>query len=76
MLQKFYFSYLIILIPFLIVNGILTGAFTPSPVVWYNDSENLGLRIITIPIEDLGYAFTMLFGNLMIFESLKSYPKK
>ena len=71
-LQKFYISFLIILIPFLIVNGILTGFITDEPIVWYNNNENLGIRIGTIPVEDFGYAFSMLFANLMIFEKLKS----
>ncbi len=71
LLQKFYLSFLIILFPFLIVNGILTGALTETPIVWYNNSENLGIRVGTIPVEDFGYAFSMLFGNLMLFESIK-----
>jgi len=30
--------------------------------IWYDNSENLGiLGLGTIPIEDIGYAFTMLF---------------
>ena len=70
LLQQFYISFLIILIPFFIVNGILTGAITDTPIVWYNDLENLEIRLNTIPIEDIGYAFSMLFGNLMIFKSL------
>lgn len=72
LLQQFYLSFLIILIPFFIVNGILTGAIIENPIVWYNDLENLGIRLYTIPIEDIGYAFSMLFGNLLIFEKLKS----
>jgi lycopene cyclase domain-containing protein len=71
LLQKFYISFLIILIPFLIVNGILTGVATDVPVVWYDNAENLGIRILTIPVEDIGYAFSMLFGNLMLFENFK-----
>jgi lycopene cyclase domain-containing protein len=75
LLQQFYFSFLIILIPFFIVNGILTGAFTETPIVWYNNLENMTIRFYTIPIEDIAYAFTMLFGNLMIFESLNGQFK-
>jgi len=67
-LQNFYLSFLFILIPFFLVNGILTGSVTESPIVWYNDLETLGIRLITIPIEDIGYAFTMLFSNLMLLE--------
>jgi lycopene cyclase domain-containing protein len=68
LLQKFYISFLIIVIPFFIVNGVLTGIATDIPVVWYDNSQNLGIRLTTIPIEDIGYAFSMLFGNLLLFE--------
>lgn len=70
-LQEFYASFIVILIPFFIVNGILTGSFIETPIVSYNNLENLGIRLFTIPVEDIGYAFSMLFGNLMIFETLK-----
>ncbi len=75
LLQKFLPSFLIILIPFVLVNGVLTGMATPEPVVWYNPNEFMGVRFITIPLEDIGYAFSMLFCNLMIFEWLKSKQK-
>src|SRR5690606_6648677 len=39
---RFYFAFLVILIPFFIINGILTGSFIDDPVVWYNDNKNLG----------------------------------
>lgn len=70
-LQRFYVAFIIILIPFFIVNGILTGTGLEEPVVWYNNSENLGIRILTIPIEDIGYAFTMIFGNVFLIEKFK-----
>ena len=70
-LQEYYPSFLVILIPFLIVNGILTGSFIDEPVVWYNNAENLGFRIFTIPFEDVFYAFTMLFSVQLIFNFLK-----
>ena len=49
-LQSFLVSYLFIIIPFLIINGILTGSFIVDQVVWYNNLENLGFRIGTIPV--------------------------
>ncbi|MDG1805546.1 lycopene cyclase domain-containing protein [Flavicella sp.] len=75
LLQKFYISFLIILVPFFLVNGALTGMFTNIPVVWYDNTENLGIRLISIPIEDIGYAFSMLFGNLFLFEKLNAFNK-
>lgn len=71
-LSQFYLSFAIILIPFGIVNGALTGSFTPDPIVWYDNSQNLGIRIATIPVEDIGYAFSMLLMNLTIFDFLSA----
>ncbi|APG65508.1 lycopene cyclase [Tenacibaculum todarodis] len=70
-LQEYYPSFLVILIPFLIVNGILTGSFIEEPVVWYNNDENLGFRIFTIPFEDVFYAFNLLFSIQLVFNYLK-----
>jgi lycopene cyclase domain-containing protein len=67
-LKTYFITFLIILIPFLIVNGILTGSFIEEPVVFYNDNENLGIRLGTIPIEDVGYAFTMLLMSLILMK--------
>ena len=49
--------YFISIIPFLIVNGILTNGFRfidAGPVVWYNDAENLSIRLLNIPLEEEG----------------------
>lgn len=70
-LAKFYPSFLIIMIPFAIVNGILTGSMIPDEVVWYNNQENLGIRLGTIPIEDIAYAFSMLFSAQILFNYFK-----
>lgn len=70
-LRSFFLTFLVILVPFLIVNGILTGSFIDEEVVWYNNSENLGIRIFTIPVEDFAYAFSMILLNLLLIEKLK-----
>lgn len=61
----------ILLIPFFIVNGFLTGSWINEQVVWYNDIENLGIRIGTVPIEDSIYALTMLLTVFILMEKLK-----
>ena len=70
-LRIFYITFLIILAPFFIVNGILTGTYIENPVVWYNNEENLGIRLFTIPIEDSVYAFTLILTNLALTEYFK-----
>jgi lycopene cyclase domain-containing protein len=66
-LGRFYVGYFIALIPFFIVNGILTY----MPVVTYNDAENLGIRLFTIPIEDTIYCLLLLLMNVIMYEHFK-----
>jgi lycopene cyclase domain-containing protein len=66
----FWLAYLVHLIPFCVVNGVLTGAATPQPVVWYNPEEILGPRLYTIPVEDTIYALTCLLLPITIMEGL------
>lgn len=70
-LNRFYMAYLVSLIPFYIINGLLTAI----PVVLYNDDQNLGIRIGTIPLEDHFYSMALLLMNIAFFEYFKSRKK-
>ncbi|NDP22145.1 MAG: lycopene cyclase domain-containing protein [Paludibacter sp.] len=74
--SRFYLTFLIILLPFIAVNAILTGSFIAEPVVWYNNGENLGIRFLTIPIEDFGYAFSLILFILLFRNKLKTWFDK
>jgi lycopene cyclase domain-containing protein len=71
-LQKIFSIYPILLIPFFIVNGILTGYGLIEPVVWYNNDENLSIRLLTIPIEDVVYGFELIILTIFIYEKFKT----
>ncbi len=66
----FYTNFALNIVTFIIVNGALTGMFYGQTVVWYNPSEILGIRIITIPIEDLFYCHQLLLFNLYAYKRL------
>lgn len=63
-LGRFWRGYMMSLVPFLLVNGVLTAL----PVVWYNNAENLGIRIVTIPMEDAVYLIVLLLLTINLFE--------
>ncbi len=71
-IDLFYQMFGMILLPFFIVNGILTGSWIPGEVVWYNDEENLGIRMWTIPFEDIFYGLALLLFNYIGMEMLRS----
>jgi len=68
---RFYFAFGVILLPFLAINGILTGSFIDEPVVWYNDEQNMGIRLGTIPLEDVIYGLLMILLPITIWEKLE-----
>lgn len=70
-LGQFYLLFIIVQIPFFIVNGVLTGMFTEEPIVWYNNAENMGIRLITIPADDIGYNMLMLLIVITVLEMFK-----
>jgi lycopene cyclase domain-containing protein len=70
---RFYFSFAILLVPFFIVNGILTGSFIEEPVVWYDPLNILGMRIGTVPLEDIFYGLLLILMNVVIMEWIEEW---
>jgi lycopene cyclase domain-containing protein len=71
-LGRFWIAYLISLIPFFAVNGVLTAL----PVVWYNNAENLAIRLGSIPIEDSMYGLLLVLMNVSLMEWFLQNQKK
>jgi len=69
LISSSYWLYILIsYIPFLIVNYILTSL----PIVTYNEEAIWGIRILTIPLEDFFYSFSMLSFYLIVYLKAKS----
>lgn len=71
LITSIYRTFLVSIIPFFIVNGILTGILTDEPIVIYDNLQNTMFRITTIPIEDFIYCLFMLGLTIWIYEYLK-----
>jgi len=67
-LKNFIPAYAISVVPFLLVNGVLTA----NPVVIYNDAENLGFRLYTIPFEDIWYGMLLVLMNITFIEIFRT----
>lgn len=67
-LENFILTFFISILPMLVVNGILTAL----PVVRYDDLQNCGVRLGTIPVEDFLYGALLLGLNITLYEVLQS----
>ncbi|MFO7619913.1 MAG: lycopene cyclase domain-containing protein [Bacteroidales bacterium] len=76
LLARYFITFLIILVPFFVVNAILTGTFIDEEVVWYNSDHILGRRILTVPVEDIGYTFSLMLMNLMLISGFERIFRK
>lgn len=80
-LGYFLFAWMILLIPFFISNGILTGLHfynyalintsevdITEAIVRYNNNFNLGIRIWSVPVEDFFYGLAMVLLTITPYE--------
>lgn len=74
--QYYLAIYPILLVPFFIINGILTGTGIEQAVFDYNPEAILGTRIFSIPIEDMFYNFSLLLLPLTLTHIFETRFKK
>ncbi|WP_426478428.1 lycopene cyclase domain-containing protein [Chryseobacterium sp. CBSDS_008] len=67
--------YFLLMPGFFAVNGILTGSVISSPVVNYNPDAFLGIRMITIPVEDAVYGYSQFLLTIYFFKKLNKNEK-
>lgn len=61
---RFYLSFFVSLIPFLLFDGLITSL----PIVSYNDHENMAIRLFRIPLEDFFYCLSLLLNTVLIMD--------
>ena len=66
--------YTVLMLGFFPVNGVLTGTGLESPIVNYNPGDFLGIRMLTIPVEDAVYGYTQFLLVLYFFKRFKHTP--
>lgn len=75
-LQYYLAIFPVLAVPFFIVNGILTGSGIEQEVFSYHQDVISGIYFLTIPVEDLFYAFSLILFVLGIGEFLENRGKK
>ena len=68
---KTYLYLAIVAVLILVFNGYLTA----RPVVLYGEAYQSGYRMLTIPVEDFGYGFTLVLFNAMLYEKQIAYGR-
>jgi len=63
--------FLILMLGFFPVNGVLTGTGLETPIVNYNPADFLGIRMGTIPLEDAVYGYVQFLLVLYFFKLFK-----
>lgn len=74
-LGKFYFSFLFVLIVFLIFDSFIAGHWLDEPIVYYNPNDIINFRILSIPIEDFVYCILFILINVNLYEHFKQKQK-
>ncbi len=74
--QYYLAIYPILLIPFFIINGILTGTGIEQAVFDYNPQVIIGIHIFSIPLEDMFYNFSLLLSPLALTHIFEMRSKK
>lgn len=65
------FLFTILMVGFFLVNGVLTGTGIDSPIVNYNPKDFLGIRMLTIPVEDAVYGYSQFLWVIYFFKKFE-----
>ncbi|MBK9630286.1 MAG: lycopene cyclase domain-containing protein [Saprospiraceae bacterium] len=69
-------SFMVLLIPMFLFDGLLTGMFTKEGLVIYNLEECIGVRMVSIPIEDFLFGFSFILLIIFIENRIAKHWKQ
>lgn len=67
--------YTVLMLGFFPVNGVLTGTGLEAPIVNYTPDRFLGIRMLTIPVEDAVYGYAQFVLNIYFFKIFSKRQK-
>ena len=70
--KLFWVFWIVVSVLMFIINGYLTW----RPIVIYNETKMLGIRLFTIPLEDFFFGFSLIGLNLIIWEYFNRKEKR
>jgi len=70
--KLFWIFWSVVTVMMLVINGYLTW----RPIVIYNETKMLGVRLFTIPLEDFFFGFALIGLNLIIWEYFSEKENK
>jgi lycopene cyclase domain-containing protein len=70
-LKYYYAIFPVLVIPLLIVNGILTGTGIDQEVFSYHPMAIMGIKLLTVPLEDFFFGFSLILMTIGLTEVLE-----
>lgn len=70
-LKYYYAIFPVLVIPFLIVNGVLTGTGIDQEVFSYHPMAIMGIKLLTVPLEDFFFGFSLVLMTIGLTEVLE-----
>lgn len=69
--SRFYMTFAVSLVPMFIFNGWLTGMLSPAPLVAYHPDAFMGIRLGTMPLEDVFFGYGYLFLIVRFYQQIR-----
>lgn len=70
-LKKIALTYLVCILPYLFCSYLLIGTERNTSAIWHNESQQLSLKLSTLPLEEILDGFALMAASMILFEILQ-----